>query len=203
MTIRRRRWSGVDPAGRTGARFGVPLLLLVLTGLPGVAIRVQAQETWSVSRAAASRDVASLDGIIAAFYDVISGSPGDRLDWTRDSTLYLPGVRFVIGNRTREGTFRARNITHATYAVSTGDTVRTGFHEREIHRVTQRFGPIVHVFSTYEWRRTPDGPVGGRGINSLQLFHDGQRWWITSALWVAEDDANPIPAEFLPRGGGS
>jgi len=43
------------------------------------------------------------------------------------------------------------------------------------------------------------GPVIARGINSLELFWDGQRWWIVANLWDQERAGNPIPGEFLPR----
>ncbi|MGZ4815450.1 MAG: hypothetical protein ACXVZV_08580 [Terriglobales bacterium] len=70
--------------------------------------------------------------------------------------------------------------------------------EREIHRVTERFGNIAHVWSTYESRRTPDGPVIARGINSIELFWDGNRWWIANAIWDQETPTKAIPKEFLP-----
>jgi len=76
--------------------------------------------------------------------------------------------------------------------------VHDGFFEREVHRVTRSYGNIAQVFSTYEERRTPDGPVNGRGVNALQLFWDGKRWWVASAIWFDEDPAHPIPPEYLP-----
>ncbi|MCI0434355.1 MAG: hypothetical protein L0271_12065 [Gemmatimonadetes bacterium] len=109
-------------------------------------------------------------------------------------------MRFVIGNRGPDGRWRARNVDHQTFATESAGLIN-GFFEEEVHRVTRAFGPMVHVFSTYAWRRTGDGPIGGRGINSIELLNDGTRWWIASAMWVAEDEQNPIPTEFLPRGG--
>jgi hypothetical protein len=76
--------------------------------------------------------------------------------------------------------------------------VRRGFFETEIHRTTERFGNVVHVFSTYEMRERADGPVFGRGINSIELFWDGARWWIAAAQWDDERAGNPIPKEYLP-----
>ena len=76
--------------------------------------------------------------------------------------------------------------------------VHDGFVEREIHRLTRFYGNIVQVFSMYEEPRTADGPVEGRGVNALQLFWDGKRRWVASAIWSDEDPAHPIPAEFLP-----
>lgn len=146
-------------------------------------------------------DVATIDGIIHAFYDVISGPAGQPRQWRRDSTLYIPHVQFVA-MEVREGRPIAAVMDHAAFVARTDrGFVERGFFEREIHRVTRRFGNIVHVFSTYEFRATRDGPVGGRGVNSIQLFWDGSRWWIANATWDDERPDNPIPAEFLPPGG--
>lgn len=76
----------------------------------------------------------------------------------------------------------------------------SAFYEAEIHRVTQRFGNVAHVWSTYAWRRSDGGPVEGRGINSIQLYHDGTRWWITAWIFDSERADNPIPPAFLPAG---
>ena len=78
--------------------------------------------------------------------------------------------------------------------------VKEGFYESEIHRVTQRFGNMAHVFSTYESRLKADGPVIARGINSVQLFYDGTRWWIASCVWDDERPDNPLTPEYLPSG---
>lgn len=185
---------------RTPASRSFPARLLVMS-LAAFAIspqRAAAQEAWQPSRSAAQGDVDSIDSIISAFYDVVSGPAGQERDWARDSTLYLPGVRFVVVSRTSDGELTARNFDHGTWASGSNESLERGFYEQEIHRVTRRFGPIADVFSTYEWRTTEDGPVGGRGINSIQLFNDGQRWWITGAIWASEDESVPIPNAYLP-----
>lgn len=78
------------------------------------------------------------------------------------------------------------------------DFVAHGFYETEIHRVTRHVGDIAHVFSTYEMRRTPGGPLLGRGVNSLELYWDGARWWIAAAVWIDEAPGHPIPPDLLP-----
>jgi hypothetical protein len=166
---------------------------MILSAAPAAA-----QESWEPSREAVAADVSSIDGIIEAFYDVVSGPAGEARDWARDSTLYLPGVRFVIVSRDQAGQLVARNLDHGSFATGSNASLDQGFYEGEINRVTRQFGPITDVFSTYEWSRTEDGPVGGRGINSIQLFTDGSRWWITGAIWASEEPGNPIPAEYLP-----
>jgi hypothetical protein len=143
-------------------------------------------------------DVATIDGIVAAFYEVVSGPVGQPRDWSRDATLYLEPISFTITTvDPQTGKPVARTISKQQFVdEADGFLVETGFTEREIHRETRRFGNIAHVWSTYEWT-TADGQTG-RGINGIDLFYDGARWWITHATWDSEREGNPIPAEFLP-----
>jgi hypothetical protein len=144
------------------------------------------------------QDVSSIDGVINAYYDIVSGPPGQPRDWARDKTLYIPGIKFVAMH-VNDGKPVADVVTHDEYVKQVNDwLVKNGFDEREVHRDVQRFGNIAHVWSTYESRNKPDGPVIGRGINSLELFWDGTRWWVASAIWDGERPNNPIPKEYLP-----
>lgn len=143
-------------------------------------------------------DVSTLDGIIKAFYEVICGPKDQPRQWARDRTLYIPGVQFVSTGK-EKGKVHAYVLDHQTYVdVVNPQIFRAGFYEREIHRVTKTFGNITHVFSTYETRETPDGPITARGVNSIELFNDGKRWWIASAIWDDERPDNPIPKDLLP-----
>ncbi len=146
-----------------------------------------------------AEDVATLDGILKAFYDVISGPAGAPRQWSRDRSLYIPNVRFVSLSKDSAGAIHANVVDHQTYVDQANDYfVHEGFFEQEIHRTTHRFGNIVHVFSTYDMRQRADGPSIGRGINSVELFWDGARWWISGAQWDDERPDNPIPPEYLP-----
>jgi hypothetical protein len=139
-------------------------------------------------------DVGTIDGMIKAFYEVVTGPVGEPPGWGRDRTLYIKDLRFVsIGPDGKPSI-----MTHQQFADGAKDLEKRGFFEKEIHRVTQRFGPIAHVWSTYESRQTETGPVTQRGINSIELFWDGKRWWIASAIWTDETKENPIPKEYLP-----
>jgi hypothetical protein len=149
-------------------------------------------------------DVATIDGIMKAYYDVISGPAGQPRQWSRDRTLYIPDIRFVAMSEDKSSHPRARVVSHQEFVDASNDSaVKEGFYESEIHRVTERFGNIAHVFSTYESRTKADGPVIARGINSIELFYDGKRWWIASAIWEDERPGNPIPPEYLPEKNGS
>ncbi len=150
--------------------------------------------------AADPKDVSTLDGIVKAFYETISGPKGQPRQWGRDRTLYMPGVNFVSMSE-QGGKIRAGVLNHQQYVNSTNESlVTTGFQEREINRITRRFGNTAHVYSTYEFS-TDDKSEKGRGVNSIELYWDGTRWWIAFAGWDEERPNNPIPAEFLPKAG--
>lgn len=177
-------------------RSAIALGLLALLAGPASAQDAPSVEIPEVEPRLA--DVESLDGIVAAFYDVISGPAGEPREWGRDATLYLPGIAFTVVDRDPEtGAVAARTISKQEF-VDRADRflVERGFVEREIHRETRRLGAIAQVWSTYEWS-TEDGE-SGRGINGIHLFHDGARWWITHATWDSEGEGRPIPPEWLP-----
>lgn len=150
--------------------------------------------------AAAPADVATPEAIVTALYEVISGDAGVARDWDRFRSLFHPTGRLMPSGTDREGQGRVRAITPDEYiAGSEPFLVGEGFHEREIARSTERFGSIVHVWSTYEAVRSlSDSAPFVRGINSIQLFHDGARWWVISVYWQAETPDAPIPAAYLP-----
>ena len=176
------------------------LSVVIITGAGvGAAQRPLAQHVAVAAVAPRPEDVATVDGMLRAFYDVISGPAGQSRQWARDRTLYIPDVHFVSLSTDSAGRVRAEVVTHQMFVDrSDAALVRRGFFETEIHRTTARFGNVVHVFSTYEMRERADGPVFGRGINSIELFWDGTRWWIAAAQWDDERADNPIPKEYLP-----
>lgn len=141
-------------------------------------------------------DVASIDGIMKAFYETISGGKGVPRQWSRDRTLYIPDIRFVALD-TRDGKVVARVMDHRSYVNGSNEYfVSEGFTERETKRVVRRFGNIAHVFSAYEFT-TADGKSKGNGVNSVELFWDGSRWWISAASWDEERPDNPIRKELF------
>ena len=131
-------------------------------------------------------DVESIDAIITAAYDSISGPPGKR-DWNRERSLFIPGARLIptaesAGELSPGGEITPHMLDIDGFVARVGDYLeKNGFFEREIARRIEQFGHIAHVWSTYESRHTVDDPEPFmRGINSIQLFYDGNRWWIVT-----------------------
>jgi len=152
--------------------------------------------------AARSTDVASPDAILAATYDVISGPAGQKRDWDRFRSLFLPGAHLVAAAKRQDGTAALFNVTPEQYAARADAYFeKSGFYEKESARHADRYGSIMQVFSTYESRHdATDAQPFARGINSFQLYFDGTRWWVVNIFWQEETPQNPLPKEYLPAG---
>jgi hypothetical protein len=149
-----------------------------------------------------SDDVCSIDTIIRTAYDVISGPAGQQRDWDRERSLFWPGARLIptamqAGDNVSEPA--PQFLDMKTYIARVEPFFReNGFYETEIARRTEQFGGIAHAWSTYESRHAPEDPEPFmRGINSIQLFHDGARWWIVNIFWQHETADHPLPDRYL------
>jgi hypothetical protein len=145
------------------------------------------------------KDVSSPEAIIAAVYDVISGPAGKKRNWERMRTLFVPDARMIPTGKRATGESTRRTLTVEDYINSSGPFLeKDGFFETEIGRKTEQYGNIVHVFSTYESKRSvADEKPFMRGINSFQLWNDGKRWWVITILWQSESNDTPIPEKYI------
>ena len=140
-----------------------------------------------------------MDAIVAALYNVISGPAGQKRNWDRFRSLFMPGARLIPTGRRPTGEIASRVRTPEEYIQGSQTLMeQNGFFERQVSLRVERFGNIAHIFSTYEARhKAEDEKPFARGINSIQLMNDGKRWWIVTVFWQAEDPTNPLPAEYL------
>jgi hypothetical protein len=152
--------------------------------------------------AAKPEDVRSIDAILAALYDVISGPKGQPRNWDRMRSLFLPDAR-LIPSRLDRDTHRADAIVLSIDGYierSSPLMTSSGFFERGIHNEVQQFGNIAHIWSTYESRHaSTDAQPFARGINSIQLLKSGDRYYIVQILWDSETPDSPIPPQYLGR----
>jgi hypothetical protein len=175
-----------------------PQLPQLPTGHPDIGQGGDAGPVLKTPPPAKPEDVASIDAIVKAYYDTVSGERGKPRDWDRLRSLMVPDARLVttrpLDNANMPMIFNIDQFieVNGTYFE------RGGYFEREIHRQIDQFGTIAQVFSTYESRRDlrEEQPYS-RGINSIQLLNDGMRWWIVNIMWDYERaDTNPLPAKY-------
>jgi len=149
---------------------------------------------------ASPKDTESVEAVVAALYDTISGPAGAERDWARLQNLFHPGARLLRTVVAPDGRISISAMDVHAFAQFAAPHFRANaFYEREVIRRVDSFGQIAHVFSAYAAFSAPDGtgPLG-RGINSIQLWSDGKRWWAMSMLWDDERPGNPIPPQYLP-----
>jgi hypothetical protein len=138
----------------------------------------------------------SVESVIRAVYDSISGPAGPR-DWARFRLLFADGGR-LISMRTVNGISTPSVMTPDEYGQRAGANFeKNPFYEMEVARRVEGFGAIAHVFSTYESRRAPGEKPFARGINSFQLVKTAQGWKVMTILWDSEREGNPIPEKYL------
>ena len=151
--------------------------------------------------AARPEDVSSIEAIVRTDYECVSGGIGVARQWARDFSLYDPFARsFVPSKDEQTGALVIWHPTQQEYAdESDAQLVRDGFSEHEVAHKIYKYGNVATVFSSYEVAVARTGKLYSRGVNIYQLYYAGNRWWISSVSWDAENNINPIPPELMPK----
>lgn len=135
-------------------------------------------------KVALESDVSTLDGIMHALYEVLSGPARQPRDWERYRTLFLDGARLMPVVAVAGAKSHVRQLTVEDYIRRVEPIFAVeDFWECETSRQTETIGRIAHVLSRYESLRDPHGPPFEHGANSIQLFYDDSRWWVVSVMW--------------------
>ena len=131
-------------------------------------------------------DSSSSESIIHTAYALISGRAGEPRDWDRWKSLHAPGARLIPIEAPEGGPQKPNVMTPDQYVASRSPFFeQENFFEWETSREELRCGQLVHVWSSYEAAREPNGTPIRRGVNSIQLWDDGTRYWILSVAWDA------------------
>jgi hypothetical protein len=167
--------------------------------LPG---SIASHPDWPVAKA---EDVKSIEAIVAAVYECISGPAGTPRQWERFRSLMLPDGRLMAireprptDPKTAHNDTTPMSVDAYVTRANTG-MVTSGFFERAVANKVEAYANMAEVWSAYESRRNKDDAKPfARGINSFQLMKDGDRYWIVQIFWDAERAETPIPAKYLP-----
>ena len=140
------------------------------------------------------KDVASIEAVMTAYYEGVSGHPGKR-DGERILSLFIPGGKIKINT---DGNVPTHQLAEEYLKTDTFLTISTDFFEREISRDEQRFGNMANVISTYgisdAWENEE---YTARGVTVFQMIYHNDRWWILSTMWQRESDEFPLPDHLL------
>jgi Domain of unknown function (DUF4440) len=142
-------------------------------------------------------DVKTLDSIVAASYEALSGPVGEPRQWARYLSLLDPQARLVSASvDVTTGLAKIVRWNREEYAASANEyLVKTGFVDRKLGCVINQYGHVATVRCGFEGLE--QSKLVERGVAIYQLYNDGKRWWITSVVWDQERPGNPVPAELL------
>lgn len=182
---------------RVATAFRLPAslpLLLALGALPSARAAEPARaEQSACGIEPADTAASSPDTLVKTLYDIVSGPAKATKDWARLARLHAPGALITPTQHVNAGFAAAPQSLSQFIELNKRIFATRGFHERETSHRVERFGHIAHVWSGYETREHPGGPVQARGLNSFQLLNDGQRWCVLSATWDIDSAEHPLP----------
>ena len=144
-------------------------------------------------------DVESPSAIVQALVESYSSEAGERPEWERYFSLFLPEARLIPTGRDSAGepVHQVQTVRQVVESLETNQRIEQHLVERLIHTEIERFGDIAHVLCTYEvFNSAGRSEPTSRGIGSLQLWYDGDRWWIASMMWHGERTGARIPEEY-------
>jgi hypothetical protein len=167
---------------------------------------IASHPSWPAAKNPA--DVDTIDHLVAALYDVISGPAGKPRDWDRFRSLFLPDGRLSVIRAAAPAT-DGKPATNGDVVFLTPDVYverddpyfkKSGFFEHGIAQRTEEFGNLAMVWTTYESRHdATDAKPFARGINCLTLAHAQGRYWIVNITWDDEREGLSLPEKYLGK----
>lgn len=180
--------------------------LILFVGLPagwalGLAIPVPAGAQDSSSRPPIEEAAQTPAGLIEALYGMVSIDPGPEPDWEMFRDVFLEEALLVFSPR---GTQPMRPMSVGGFIQDWKDFFRDaeleerGFYETIAAMKVTEFGSIAHAFVIFEPRYGEGGPdIQLRGLDSIELSHDGTRWWVAAITTDFEGPGKTIPDSII------
>jgi hypothetical protein len=134
-------------------------------------------------------------GAIPAAIDAAITGPADK-DRACMKALFMPEARLIVVSISADGAPSYTILSVDDWIARVKVRGRAILEEKQLKFLTQRYGNIVHLWSTYALHS--DGKQVARGINSIQAIREAGGWRVMGIMWQAESAAAPLPKEYLP-----
>ncbi len=184
---------------RMGAGPGANLLVAfsISLGLPASLVDQEPTDALPIQEAAQTPA-----GLIEALYGMVSIDPGPEPDWNMFRDVFLEEALLVFSPR---GSQPMRPMGVDGFIQDWKDFFRDaeleerGFYETIAAMKVTEFGSLAHAFVIFEPRFGEGGPdIQLRGLDSIELSHDGTRWWVAAITTDFEGPGKTIPADIVP-----
>lgn len=187
---------------RFSRRLGAVIGFAIWTGLISAPVAAQVPRTDGWSSDAVEAAAATPASLIEALYDMVSFGPGPEPDWEMFRDVFLEDAIIVFSPR---GAQPMRPMTVDGFIQDWRDFFRDaelesqGFTENIAGMKVDRFGGLAHAWVIFEPRVGPNPPARQiRGLDSVELSFDGERWWIAAITTDFEGPGQTIPAGLVP-----
>ena len=132
---------------------------------------------------------------IPAAIDAAITGPADK-DRACMKALLLPEARLIVVSLGKDGAPSYTILTLDDWISHVKARGHDQLEEKQMKFQIQRYGNIVHLWSTYSLHS--DGKQVARGINSIQAIKEAGGWRVMGIMWQAESATAPLPKEYLP-----
>ena len=145
-----------------------------------------------------AENVHSIDSTIETLYSIMSGEKDLERNWDLFKYLFKDNAEITLNIKNTENQKNKYYLTVDEFINSYGKwLVNNGFFAQESHRTISTFQHLNHVSSTYEYNNF-DNNASFKGVNSINLVQENNRWYISNLKWNQEVNDLKIIKEYLP-----
>lgn len=145
-------------------------------------------------------DLNSIDGLVKALYQGISFAPRKQPEYKMLELLFHSNALVTPPKGDTGGVLTpmtARQfITSFDKSLKSEGLIELGATEEEVGRQTLVFQRTALVASSYHFTVSGSDTPVARGVNSLQLVFDQDRWWILSLAWDRPKQGEPLAIQY-------
>lgn len=170
------------------------LLVLAVSGALALACR-----SVDVAAPPESPETRAITASLEELYRAFCFDAGEGAEWDAIRDLAADGAVFVApsapGKAPRAAGIEDFLRDFQSYVAS--DAVRaTGLHERITHTRIDFFGRVAHAYVAFEGFLPTTNEIVSRGLDSIQLVLDGERWKVVSFTTQYESAELLLPERF-------
>ena len=143
--------------------------------------------------------VRAIEETIGELYRSFNFDAGGEADWELLRSLLINGAVFVgpVGADESPRAVGTDEFIDGFRAwILTSPQRENGFHERSVHVRADVFGKVAHAYVVFEGFAPGDGRTKTRGLDSIQLVLDGEKWRVVSFMTQFADAENLVPPRF-------
>lgn len=144
--------------------------------------------------------VKSIDSIVSSIYEVVSGKKGEERDWKLHKTIFHPEARIISTYRNNEGEYEISFLSVDEYMKKYRSYFKgITLFEKDSNREIEINNNMAHVFSTFESYKNQNDSIPFKiGTASIQLYNDGERWYVLNMYYKNESKEDKVPSKYLP-----